>query len=466
MADSSNATLVANYRRRFGFTEASLETAPAPDLKLVVVIPVHNETDLIASLNSLLQCERPSSAVEVLLIVNASARDCPSIHAQNQECIEDASSWILRHNDPKLRFHLQHFPDLPKKHAGVGLARKIGMDEAAYRLSAANHLDDGIIVCYDADCSCQPSFLVENTEHFERNPKSAACSTYFEHPLAGSLPAELYEAAAAYELHLRYYVEALRSVAFPYAYHSIGSSMSVRARDYLLQGGMNRKKAGEDFYFLQKLMISSRISELNTTTVYPSPRPSQRVPFGTGRAIQCVLDGQEQTSYPFGAFVEIGALVSQISRLETVPGAMPELLLCNLPASIRTFLETNGLREATEEIAGNVRNAAQFKKRFWQWFNGFRCMKYLNWASESDYPRAVIRTVASEPVLLKRVNLPLEPPADLLTLLNAYRKHQRTFKISEGSQSFTKRELSISLANKPQIQTLPKKNPSNRVIRG
>ena len=53
---------------------------------------------------------------------------------------------------------------------------------------------------------------------------------------------------------------------------------------------MNRKKAGEDFYFLQKLFDAGHFSECNTTRVIPSPRPSDRVIFGTGPAIREYLE--------------------------------------------------------------------------------------------------------------------------------------------------------------------------------
>src|SRR4029434_9989987 len=96
---------------------------------------------------------------------------------------------------------------------------------------------------------------------------------------------EIYKAIAAYELHLRYYLQALRTAGFPHGYHTIGSSMAVRARTYMEQGGMNRRQAGEDFYFLHKLIPLGGFTELNSTTVYPLPRPSNRVPFGTGRAV-------------------------------------------------------------------------------------------------------------------------------------------------------------------------------------
>lgn len=58
---------------------------------------------------------------------------------------------------------------MPAKKAGVGLARKIGMDEAAFRLNSINQ--DGVILCFDADSQCQPNYLKEIESHFLNNPK-------------------------------------------------------------------------------------------------------------------------------------------------------------------------------------------------------------------------------------------------------------------------------------------------------
>jgi len=43
------------------------------------------------------------------------------------------------------------------------------------------------------------------------------------------LSAQVYGAIAAYELHLRYYVQALRYAGFPHAHHTVGSCLAVRA---------------------------------------------------------------------------------------------------------------------------------------------------------------------------------------------------------------------------------------------
>ena len=42
-------------------------------------------------------------------------------------------------------------------------------------------------------------------------------------------------------------------VGYPDSIYTIGSAFAVRAEAYMKQGGMNRRQAGEDFYFLYKL---------------------------------------------------------------------------------------------------------------------------------------------------------------------------------------------------------------------
>ena len=88
-------------------------------------------------------------------------------------------------------------------------------------------------------------------------------------------------------------MEAQCHALFPFAFHTIGSSMAVRASSYMRQGGMNKRKAGEDFYFQQKIIPLCGFTECNSTVVYPSPRPSYRVPFGTGRAMLGYLQNGE-----------------------------------------------------------------------------------------------------------------------------------------------------------------------------
>ena len=83
--------------------------------------------------------------------------------------------------------------------------------------------------------------------------------------------------------------------------------LAVKALPYIKAGGMNRRQAGEDFYFIQKLVPAGGYFSLNSTTVYPSPRPSFRVPFGTGASISKLNESGEPVllTYNISAFNEL-----------------------------------------------------------------------------------------------------------------------------------------------------------------
>lgn len=401
------------YFQRFGFCERQIETPPAPGLSLIVVIPCFNEPDLLASLESLRASERPDATHEVIVVVNSAVGAAADVLEQNAKTLREAREWIGTQLEPKLTVHLIDARELPPRHAGVGLARKIGMDEALRRFDDARALDCGVIACFDADCTCAPNYLRAVHEHFSDHPASPACSIYFEHPLAGKLPPEIYAAITAYELHLRYYVQALRYAGFPHAYHTIGSSMAVRARAYMEAGGMNRRQAGEDFYFLHKLIPLGGFTELNTTTVFPSPRASNRVLFGTGRAVSELLQKTGTRTYPLRAFEDLRLFLQAVPELQKsdTPAAVPE--------SIRTFLDEQGFAQALDEIRQHTSTPAAFTKRFFRWFDGFRAMKFVHHARDRFYGEEEIASAAHE--LLARLGH-AQPARSMIDLLNAYRK--------------------------------------------
>ena len=405
------------YFERFGFCGRQIAEPPAPGLSLIVVIPCFNEPDLIASLESLRRAERPSAPHEVIVVVNSATSADVSILEQNDKTLREARAWINAQPQPKLTVHLIDACDLPPRHAGVGLARKIGMDEALRRFDDAGMLEGGVILCFDADCTCAPNYLSAVSEHFTAHPKSPACSIYFEHPLEGDLQPEIYEATAAYELHLRYYVQALRYAGFPHAYHTIGSSMALRARAYMEQGGMNRRQAGEDFYFLHKLIPLGGFTELNSTAVYPSPRSSNRVPFGTGRAVSEWLQNPRTKTYPLQAFDDLRVFLQSMPSLKS--STVEEM-----PESIRTFLAEQGFESALDEIRSHTATPAAFTKRFFRWFDGFRAMKFVHHARDHFYGEEEVAIAAER--LLGKIRRAEGTPS-IIQLLEVYRKLDRGF---------------------------------------
>jgi cellulose synthase/poly-beta-1,6-N-acetylglucosamine synthase-like glycosyltransferase len=254
--------------------------APVPEnLGMVVVIPCYDETALIRSLESLKDCDASNCFTEVIVVVNDGERTSDEIKAQNLVTFETATTWAKENITIHLQFHIIYKTNLPKKIAGVGTARKIGMDEAVRRLESVGK-SEGAIVCFDADSLCEKNYLQAIEEHFIQNPKTQSCGIHFEHPLEGDeYEPEIYDAITKYELHLRYYIHAQKFAGFPLAFQTIGSSMAVRCNAYQQQSGMNKRKAGEDFYFLHKFTILNAHTGLKKTKTIPSPRRSNRVPF-------------------------------------------------------------------------------------------------------------------------------------------------------------------------------------------
>ncbi|MFT5465003.1 MAG: glycosyltransferase involved in cell wall biosynthesis [Verrucomicrobiales bacterium] len=379
---------MTRYLRERTLFPPLLSEEPSSALNLVVVIPAKDEPELVSSLESLRACEKPECAVEIIVVVNNGETDTSECVQINAEIAAGAKKWAELNSTPDRRFFVLHQQQLPKKHAGVGLARKIGMDEACRRLEAVeNH--EGVIVCFDADSRCDPNYLIEIDQLFRRNPECQASSIYIEHPTSGTeFSQDVYDGIVFYELHLRYYVGMLKKIGFPFAIQTIGSAIAVRNNAYQAQNGMNRKKAGEDFYFLHKFTPLNAVEELNSTRVIPSPRISDRVPFGTGKAVgDWIESGKDSyTTYAWKSFIDLQRLIEGFRGLYLLESGSQDSWFAELPESLRSFLQPDDFWTRIVEIRSNSTSQAQFELRFFRWFNAFQVMKYLNHAREHFYP--------------------------------------------------------------------------------
>ncbi len=210
---------------------------------------------------------------------------------------------------------------------------------------------------------------------------------YFEHPLFGPFDSEVYNAIALYELYLRYYKHSLAFNNFPYSVYTIGSCFSVRAEAYVMQGGMNKKQAGEDFYFIHKIIQLGRVYELNSLCVYPSSRISDRVPFGTGPELKQIIESSTPYAvYPYHSIRILNKLFSNLEFLYDNDFVDLHSLLDDL---LVDYLESVDFQNTLNEIKSNTAGMESFKKRFFRWFDAFRVIKFLNY-SLSVYPKLPI----------------------------------------------------------------------------
>ena len=385
------------YLNKYGFLKPQISESSAPNLGMAVVIPCFNEPDLISSLESLKACDSTKCDVEIIVVINSGIEHDEAIKIKNQVTFEISQKWAEKNSTDKLKFHFIHIDNLPQKHAGVGLARKIGMDEAVSRFDFLKK--DGVIVCYDADSLCDKNFLVAIENHFFQNPKTPGCSIYFEHPVSGNeFGFKMYDGIINYELHLRYYVLSLRFCELPFAFHTIGSSMAVRSSFYQKQGGMNKRKAGEDFYFLHKIIELGNFTELKTTRVIPSPRVSDRVPFGTGRAMGEWMGSEKEgfATYNFKSFQVIRNFVKKIPDLYEMN--LDEIQLTDQSVNIHliNFLKAEKFESALTEIRKNSPNRDAFIKRFFVWFDAFRVLKLVHYLRDNAFDNSVVSDEVNE----------------------------------------------------------------------
>jgi len=398
--------------------------SPHDDVQLIVVIPCFNDPGIIETLNSLNSCIRPASAVEVFVVVNTSEDADKDILNLNNTVYESLIQWKKNNDSENMRLWPVWKSRLPGKYFGVGLARKIGMDEAVYRFNLLNN-KNGVVVALDADTSCAENYLIEIENHFKKFPGTEGCSIYFEHPLKGNdFDSKVYETVGQYELSLRYYKQGLKWAGFPFSYHTVGSAFAVRAGAYVKYGGMNRRKGGEDFYFIHKVTPHGKYSELNSTSVFPSPRPSDRVPFGTGRAVKKHLeDNKEIKTYCIEAFIDLKELFSKADKLYKTGNKEISEFLAVLNNPLEKFLLSINFQQKIAEINNNVSTCEFFKNRFFQKFNAFFVVKYMNFVHIDHFDKIPVSRAAND--LLLKMGIAGSELTDTLGLLEVYRKLDR-----------------------------------------
>ena len=275
--------------------------------------------------------------------------------------------------------------EIPSNTGGVGMARKIGMDVALGLLK--NNAESGtVIISLDADTLVQENYLSVIHDYFISDVKTAIVA--YEHQMPVD---DMHQAAiCCYEIFLRYWVLGLKYARSPWAFHSIGSTISVSAKTYLAVRGMNKREAGEDFYFLNKLAKVGNINYIKDTCVYPSARSSTRVPFGTGKRIQRFLAGvckEEYCLYDPQIFSILADWLQLMNNMFL--GCEEDILMKTelIHPQLKTFLIENNFSLIWSKIRRTAKDEKTLARHFHDWFDGFRTLKMINYFTREVYPQ-------------------------------------------------------------------------------
>ena len=107
------------YLERYAWPHQIFENyQPKENLELIIVLPAFKETSIELALQSLNNCIEPDCNVLIMIVVNESENATKDISQINERCLKTLYSF-------KSKFELiTTYQKLPKKKAGVGLARK------------------------------------------------------------------------------------------------------------------------------------------------------------------------------------------------------------------------------------------------------------------------------------------------------------------------------------------------------
>lgn len=411
---------VEDYLKKYGLSYWNIETSITSGITNVVVVPAIAEFENIKRfLTSYVKLDQTyADSTLLLFVINNINTSKDEIKLDNQLALmylrrilsgnpEDETGREVLERDINLGIIDAASPrkTMPEKDGGVGLARKIGMD-AALNVFDFVSKDKKIILTTDSDCTLQPNYISEVVNNFKKRELAAAVVN-FNHDVSGN--DLLAEAIISYEIFLRYYVMGLKYAGSSYAFHTIGSTMVCDYESYIKVEGMNKRKAAEDFYFLEKLAKNVKVETINTTSVYPSRRGSWRVPFGTGQRVNRFLSGiqNEYTLYDPESFVLLKRWLEVFNKpgqteiqyyLNGVKEIHPELL---------RFLYYQNFEPDMVNIIKNSKTEEQLQLQKSRWFDGFLTLKFIHHFRENGFPEIGMFDALDK--MFDNLNIPWKP---------------------------------------------------------
>ena len=406
----------------------------------VVCIPAFaEEPDFLEKLTSAIR----QQSVLIILVVNASEKAGPEEIEQTRQI----ALHLDRHYSCKARIapHIQLVSMSDKldvllvercssglflaEKEGVGLARKIAFDIAC-QLISMDILKTPWIHSTDADAILPHDYFKASADLNTRDV-SAGIYPFLHTP---HVQRDIHNAQQSYDLAMNYYVCGLKWAGSPWAFHTIGSTLTINSHHYTLARGFPRRQAGEDFYLLNKLAKIGQIINLQSAPLALQSRLSDRVPFGTGPALLKILalpDPKQHYLYHHpDCFLALKCWLHVCRTLQ--PGKWKQLSAETITAAknssaafsniysgvdselLLTCLQALGLDKAMAHAGSNSKTKAVYDRHLQNWFDAFLTLKFIHWMRDNALPSLPlheIRGLESTAAIQKQSGLELYPSA-------------------------------------------------------
>ncbi|HSL88102.1 MAG TPA: hypothetical protein VK870_02245 [Ignavibacteriaceae bacterium] len=396
---NSFPTILEKYIKKNHYSNWLIEPTPNKLYNCIIVIPALAELENIKKLLLSLSENEATyfNDTLILFVVNNTISASEDIKLNNQRSLKFLNNLLSEHLTDTLSKSIVFSglqvafidassvgKEMNDKDGGVGLARKIGMDTALKYFDYSGN-SKKILVCLDADCTVEKNYINAIIEYFQKESCKAAVVNY-GHNIDGAN--ENTAAIICYELFLRYYLMGLQYAGSPYAFHTIGSTMVCDYESYIKIGGMNKLKAAEDFYFLEKLSKITKVHSIKSTSVYPSSRPSFRVPFGTGQRVNRFLAKvrNEYILYNPQSFVILKKWLHLFESLNemNMDHILNEVKI--IDTDLFQFLSINKFEQFWEKICLQELKDQQIIKQKKFWFDAFKTLKLIHYLRDNHHP--------------------------------------------------------------------------------
>tara|TARA_Y100001968_G_scaffold329559_1_gene379178 strand:- start:857 stop:1678 length:822 start_codon:yes stop_codon:yes gene_type:complete len=258
-----------------------------------------------------------------------------------------------------------------ERSAGVGLARKIGMDYCI-KFSKTSSL----FFSLDADTLVNKNYLKIIIKEYKEKRFQAAVINFKHQKNHNPI---INKAIIEYETLLKDMAINIKNTGSIYGFVSMGSAMVCSMKAYVSIGGMPIKKATEDFYFLQKLAKYHGVYSIDEILVYPSSRAEQRIYLGTGFRMNNINNKKifDDLYIDTQAYIDLKQLYTIIdSNWDKKSSEIMSSVVQN-NSKLYKYLNDNSFNQVFDSIQSNSLNKKQLLNQFHRWFDNLKIYKFL-----------------------------------------------------------------------------------------
>ena len=284
---------------------------------------------------------------------------------------------------------------------GVGLARKIGCDMALW-FYTQNLIKSPWVFSTDADVILPEDYFTFITS---KQNKYSAIALDFDHI---SNDAELIRYQYCYDFKIRYYHAGICYAGSAYDYIPLGSCLIVDFESYAQVRGVPKKNAGEDFYLLNKLAKIKPINfDQNNPVMHIRSRFSDRVPFGTGPALNKIKNLDDITDYKYyhpDCFIQLRNWMVYLNSLWSEGAFHIEVPKDN---NLLALFEYFNCQKVFAKSSRQISSEKRWQDFVHQWFDSFKTLKAVHFF-DKKHPRLNYLQLLKTDSFVKVVNLTLQ----------------------------------------------------------